>query len=192
MLYLVLGLVVFLGTHSLRLCGDARRDSLRTRLGEGRFKAAYSLLSVTGLLLVIYGFGLARETPEVLWTPPAGIRHLAFLLTLIAMVLLVAAYVPRNSIRARLHHPMVLSVKVWALAHLVANGTLAHLVLFGGFLLWSVLVFKASRQRDRALVIQYPAGELIPTAITASLGLLLWLVTLGWLHGILIGVRLIS
>jgi uncharacterized membrane protein len=87
---------------------------------------------------------------------------------------------------------MVLSVKVWALAHLVANGTLAHLVLFGGFLFWSVLVFKASRQRDRALDIQYPAGELIPTAITASLGLLLWLVTLGWLHGILIGVRLIA
>ena len=119
-------------------------------------------------------------------------RHLTFLLTLISMVLLVAAYVPRNSIRARLHHPMVLSVKVWALAHLLANGTLAHLVLFGGFLVWSVLVFRASRQRDRALETVYPAGQVIPTAITAVLGLLLWLVTFGWLHGILIGVRLMG
>ena len=79
-----------------------------------------------------------------------------------------------------------------ALAHLVANGTLAHLVLFGGFLLWSVLVFKASRQRDRALDVQYPAGALVPTAITAGLGLLLWLATLGWLHGMVIGVRLMG
>ena len=192
MLYLVLGLVVFLGTHSLRVGGDARRDALRARMGEGRFKVVYSLLSVAGFLLVIYGFGVARETPVLLWTPPAGMRHLTFLLTLISMVLLVAAYVPRNSIRARLHHPMVLSVKVWALAHLLANGTLAHLVLFGGFLVWSVLVFRASRQRDRALETVYPAGRVIPTAITAGLGLLLWLVTFGWLHGILIGVRLMG
>ena len=192
MLYLVLGLLVFLGTHSLRVGGDKRRDALRATLGETRFKIAYSLLSALGLFLVVYGFGVARETPVVLWTPPTGMRHLAFLLTLISMVFLVAAYVPRKSVRARLHHPMVLSVKVWALAHLLANGTLAHVVLFGGFLLWSVLVFRASRQRDRALEIQYPAGEKVPTAITVGLGLLLWLAILAWLHGMVIGVRLIA
>ncbi len=192
MVYLILGLVMFLGTHSLRIGGDVRREALRARLGEGRFKTAYSLLSVAGLLLVVYGFGVARETPVLLWTPPAGMRHLTFLLTLVAMVLLAAAYVPRNAIRARLHHPMVLSVKVWALAHLVSNGTLAHLVLFGAFLLWSVLAFRASRQRDRALDVQYPVGQAVPTAITVGVGLLLWLVMLGWLHGILIGVRLLA
>jgi hypothetical protein len=192
MLYLVLGLLVFLGTHSLRVRGDASRDALRARLGETRFKLVYSLLSALGLLLVVYGFGVARETPVVLWSPPAGMRHLAFLLMLVAMVLMVAAYVPRNSIRARLRHPMVLSVKVWALAHLLVNGTLAHLVLFGGFLLWSVMVFRASRQRDRALDIYYPPGETVATAITAGLGLLLCSVFVGWLHGILIGVRLIA
>jgi uncharacterized membrane protein len=183
MLYLVLGLLVFLGTHSLRVGGDARRDGLRATFGETGFKLAYSLLSAVGLFLVVYGFGVARETPVVLWTPPTGMRHLAFLLTLVSMVLLVAAYVPRNSIRARLHHPMVLSVKVWALA---------HVVLFGGFLLWSVLVFRASRQRDRALDIPYPAGEKLPTAITVGLGLLLWLAIFAWLHGMVIGVRLIA
>ena len=191
MVYLVLGLLVFLGTHSLRIGGDARRDAMRASLGEIRFKIGYSLLSLLGFCLLIYGFGVARETPLVLWTLPPGMRHLNFLLTLIAMVLVVAAYVPRNSIRARLRHPMVLSVKVWALAHLLVNGTLAHLVLFGGFLLWSVLVFRSSRQRDRALQTEYAAGEVVPTAITVGLGLLLWLLMAGWLHGILIGVRLL-
>lgn len=192
MAYLVLGLLVFLGTHSLRMGGDARRDALRLRFGEAKFKAAYALLSALGLVLVVYGFGLARETPVVLWTPPAGMRHGAFLLMLVSMVLLAASYVPGNAIRARLHHPMVLSVKVWALAHLLANGTVAHLVLFGGFLVWSVLIFRASRRRDKALVVQYPAGSLGATAVTVGIGLFLWVLLLVWLHGVLIGVRLIA
>jgi hypothetical protein len=192
MAYLVFGLLLFLGTHSLRVGGDVRRDALRERMGEARFKGLYSLLSAAGLALVVYGFSVARDTPTVLWTPPAGMRHLAFLLMLIAMVLIVAAYVPRNAIRARLHHPMVLSVKVWALAHLLANGTLAHVVVFGAFLLWSVLTFRASRQRDRAQALYYPPGETVPTLVTVGVGVLLWLVFLGWLHGILMGVRLMA
>jgi uncharacterized membrane protein len=87
---------------------------------------------------------------------------------------------------------MVLSVKVWALAHLLANGTVAHLVLFGGFLVWSVLIFRASRRRDKALVLQYPAGSLGATAVTVGIGLFLWVLLLVWLHGVLIGVRLIA
>jgi uncharacterized membrane protein len=192
MAYLIVGLLLFLGTHSLRVGGELRRDALRDRLGEIRFKGVYSLISVLGLFLVVYGFGVARDTPELLWTPPAGMRHLTFLLMLIAMVLMAAAYVPRNAIRARVHHPMVLSVKVWALAHLLSNGTVAHAVLFGGFLVWSVLVFRASRGRDRALQTNYAPGEIVPTALTVGLGLLLWLVFWGWLHGILIGVRLMA
>lgn len=192
MLLLILGLLVFLGTHSLRFGSDARRDALVARLGAGRFKGLYSALSAIGLVLTVLGFGMARETPVVLWAPPAGMRHLTFLLMLISMVLLAAAYVPRNAIRARLHHPMVLSVKVWALAHLICNGTLAHVVLFGAFLLWSVVLFRASRKRDTVLEVQYAAGETVPTLITVGLGVLIWLVLLGWLHGILIGVRLMG
>ncbi len=192
MLLLILGLLVFLGTHSLRFGSDVRRDALIARLGAGRFKGLYSVVSATGLVLVVLGFGMARETPVVLWMPPAGMRHLTFLLMLVSMVLLAAAYVPRNAIRARVHHPMVLSVKVWALAHLICNGTLAHVVMFGAFLLWSVVLFRASRRRDALLDVQYVGGETVPTLITVGVGVFAWLVLLGWLHGILIGVRLMG
>lgn len=192
MFFLVLGLLVFLGIHSLRVGSDVRRDALRNRFGEAGFKTAYAVLSAVGLGLVVYGFGLVRETPQLLWTPLAGLRHLNFLLMLVSMVLLVAAYVPENAIRSTLHHPMVLSVKVWALAHLLANGTLAHLVLFGGFLVWSVLVFRSSRQRDRMLVMHYPSGTMKATVLTVGIGVSLWFVVLAWLHGMLIGVRLLA
>jgi len=192
MVYLVVGLLLFLGTHSLGMGGGTRRDALRLHWGEAKFKAFYSLLSGLGLALVIYGFGVAREAPIVLWMPPAGMRHLAFLLMLVSMVLLAAAYVPGNAIRSRLHHPMVLSVKVWALAHLLANGTLAHVLLFGSFLAWSVFMFSASRRRDRAFAAQYAPGSMAATALTVGLGIALWAVLLGWLHGVLIGVRLIG
>jgi hypothetical protein len=192
MLLLILGLLVFLGTHSLRFGSDIRRSALIARLGAGPFKGVYSALSAIGLVLIVMGFGLAREAPVLLWVPPAGMWHLTFLLMLISMVLLAAAYVPRNAIRARVHHPMVLSVKVWALAHLICNGTLAHAVLFGAFLLWSVVLFKASRRRDVLLEVAYAPGETVPTLITVGVGVFVWLVLLGWLHGILIGVRLIA
>lgn len=192
MALLIFGLLVFLGTHALRFGGDARRDALIARLGAGRFEGLYSALSAIGLVLIVLGFGMARELPVLLWAPPAGMRHLTFLLMLVSMVLLAAAYVPRNAIRARLHHPMVLSVKVWALAHLICNGTLAHVVLFGAFLLWSVVLFRASRRRDALQEVQYAPGETVPTLITVGVGVLVWLVLLGWLHGILIGVRLIA
>ena len=192
MVFLIFGLLVFLGTHSLRVSGDGRRNALLSRWGEARYKTVYAVLSALGLGLVVYGFGLARDTPVVVWSPPVSSRHLAFVLMLVSMVLLVAAYVPANAIRSKLHHPMVLSVKVWALAHLLANGMLAHMVLFGGFLVWSVVHFRSSRRRDKLQAIVYPAGGARATAITLALGLCLWLVTLGWLHGVLIGVRLIG
>ena len=190
--FLIFGLIVFLGTHSLRVGGDARRSAWLLRWGETRYKAAYTFFSVFGLGMVVYGFGLARETPVVLWTPSVGARHVAFALMLVSMVLLAAAYVPGNLIRSKLHHPMVLSVKVWALAHLLANGMLAHVVLFGGFLVWSVVVFKASRQRDKTQNVVYAQGNVRFTVIALAFGLFLWAALLGWLHGALIGVRLVS
>jgi uncharacterized membrane protein len=161
----------------------------QARWGEGAWKGAYSLVSLLGLVLIVWGYGQARQQPTALWSSPVWTRHLAALLTVPAFVLLVAAYVPGNGIKAAVKHPMVLGVKVWALAHLIANNTLADLLLFGGFLLWAVLCFRAARQRDRALQTAYPAGTLAKSLLTLALGLLGWAVFAFWAHGALIGVR---
>ena len=189
MTYLIIGLVLFLGTHSLRIVANDWRTQTIARMGEKPFKGVYSLLSIAGFVLIVWGFGVARETPVMLWMPPKGMRHAASLLTLIAFVLLAAAYVPANAIKARFHHPMVLAVKTWALAHLLANGSLAHVVLFGSFLLWGVLCFIAARRRDRAQNTVYPAGSAKGTVTALVVGGAAWVVFALWLHGVLIGIR---
>ena len=186
---LILGLLLFLGVHSVRIFADGWRSRTIARLGEGPWKGLYTLLSLAGLALIVWGFGQARATPIVLWATPVWARHLAELLMLLSLVLLAAAYVPGNQIKARLHHPMVLGVKVWAGAHLLANNTLAELLLFGGFLAWAVLNFRAARQRDRATGVVYAAGKPGPTLGAVAAGLLAWAVLAFWAHGWLIGVQ---
>ena len=189
MTYLILGLMVFLGLHSIRIFADGWRSAQVKRLGEGAWKGIYSLLSLAGFALIVWGFGLARQQPVLLWMPPVGMRHVAGLLTLIAFVLLAAAYVPRNAFKARMHHPMLLAVKVWAFAHLLSNGRLADMVLFGAFLAWAVACFISARKRDRAAGRQYPAGTAGATAATLVIGIAAWAGFAFWLHATLIGVR---
>jgi uncharacterized membrane protein len=186
---LILGLLLFLGMHSTRIVAEGWRTRLIAQRGPLLWKGLYTLVSLLGLGLIVWGYGQARLTPQVLWASPLWTRHLAGLLMLVAMVLLVATYVPRNSLKARLHHPMVLAVKVWALAHLLANNTLADLLLFGAFLLWAVLDFRAARQRDRAAALRYPAGRAAGTAATLVLGVALWALLAFWGHALLFGVR---
>jgi uncharacterized membrane protein len=189
MTILILGLVLFLGVHSVRIVADDWRTATRARIGERAWKGMYSLASLLGLGLIIYGFGLARQDPVVVWNPPMFLRHLAILLVAIAIILLTASHVPRNSIKAKLHHPMVLGVKTWAFAHLLANGKLHDIVLFGAFLLWAVLDFRSSRKRDAAAGTVYPAGTGAATAVTVVVGLVAFAVFAFGLHGPLIGVR---
>ena len=189
MTYLVLGLFIFLGVHSVRIVADGWRTRTRARLGELPWKGLYALASLLGFALIVWGFGLARQQPLQLWSPPLAMRHLASLLTLISFVLLAAAYVPGNSIKARLHHPMVLAVTVWALAHLLSNGNLAHVLLFGSFLLWAIFDFSAARRRDRLAGTRYAVGTAGRTGITVALGVGGWIAFALWLHGLLIGVR---
>jgi uncharacterized membrane protein len=186
--YLVLGLVLFLGVHSVRIVADGWRTRTLARVGEMPWKGVYSLVSAAGLALIVWGYGLARQQPVVLWVPPLGMRHAAALLTLAAFVLLAAAYVPRNALKARLHHPMVLGVKVWALAHLLSNGNLADVLLFGSFLLWAVFSFRAARQRDRALGTTYRPGTAAGTGVAVAVGAAAWLGFAWWAHAWLIGV----
>ena len=186
---LVLGLLIFLGVHSVRIVAEPWRTRMLASRGEGTWKGLYSVLSVVGFVLIIWGYGAARQDPVALWTPMTWARHLASLLTLLAFVLLAAAYVPGNGIKARLHHPMVLGVKVWALSHLLANHTLADLLLFGGFLVWAVASFRAARRRDAVAGTVYPAGSAGRTAIAVVLGLVAWAVFAFWAHGAWIGIR---
>lgn len=189
MTILILGLIIFLGLHSVRIIAEDWRNATRARIGENTWKGLYSVISIIGFVLIVWGYGVAREAPVVIWTPPPFTRHIAALLAVIAFVFLTAAYVPRNGIKAKLHHPMTLGVKTWALAHLIANGTLHDILLFGAFLVWSVLLFSASRRRDRAAGTVYPAGSGGATALTIVAGIVAAVVFAGWLHAPLIGVR---
>jgi uncharacterized membrane protein len=186
---LILGLLMFLGVHSVRVVGDGWRTVQIARLGESLWKGAYSLAAAVGLALIIWGYHLAQAQPLVIWTPPSWLRYLGALLTAPAFVLLAAAYVPGNRIKAAVGHPMVAGVKLWAVAHLLANGTLAALLLFGAFLVWAVADFASARRRDRRAGKEYPAGTASGDAVVVVVGLVGWALFAFLLHGWLIGVR---
>ena len=189
MIVLILGLVILLGTHSVRIYADDWRESQISRLGENTWKGLFSLVSLVGLALIAIGFAQAKLAPIVLWFPPMGLRHLAGLITLVSFVLFVAAYLPGTRIKAKLGHPMVAGVKGWALAHLLANGNLADVLLFGSFLVWGVLDFSSARRRDRAAGTVYPAGTLNRDLTAVILGFIAWAIFAFYLHGWLFNVR---
>lgn len=187
---LVLGLLIFLGVHSTRIFANGTRTAFIAQRGPKAWNGLVTVLSLASFALLVWGFGQARQQPVVLWAaPPVWTRHVAALLTLISFVLVTAAYVPGNGIKAKLHHPMTLGVKVWAFAHLVANNTLADLLLFGGFLVWAIVLFATARRRDREAGKTYPPGHAGKTAVTVIAGSVLWAVFAFWAHGWLIGVR---
>jgi uncharacterized membrane protein len=188
MAILVLGLIIFLGLHSTRIFAESGREKAIARLGEGPWKGIYSLLSVIGFVLIVWGFAEARYTAPALYTPPAGARHLTITLMLIAMVLLVAYFFKQSHITAAVHHPMVWSVAVFGLAHLISNGSAADLVLFGAFLVWAAADLVSSYARDRRDGVVYPEPKWSATVGAIVLGLGLWAVLAFWLHYRLFGV----
>lgn len=189
MLVLVLGLVIFLSAHSVRVYAESWRTRQIARLGEKGWKGVYSVVSAVGLVSIVWGYGVARRAPDVLWVPPVWAAHLAGLLTLIAFILFVAAYVPANHFKAWVRHPMALSAALWAFAHLLANGTLNAVVLFGAFLVWGVVDYAAARRRDGVLGAVYPAGVLSRDLLAVFVGVVVWGLFVGWVHVWLIGVR---
>ncbi len=191
MTILIAGLILFFAVHSIRIFAEDRRSAWVARLGEGGYKGVYSVVSVAGLVLMVWGYGQARAAPIVLFDPPLWTRHLSALLMLFAFVMVTAAYMPRNRIKSTLKHPMVIGVKVWAAGHLLANGTLADLLLFGAFLVWAVLDFRAARARDRRehRVYSRARGTLANDTLTVVIGALVWAAFALYLHAWLIGVR---
>jgi uncharacterized membrane protein len=188
MTFLVAGIALFVGAHSVRLVAPDWRARFIATHGEKRWKALYSVLSLVGFVLIIYGFGLSRADPVFLWNPPVWTRHLALPLTLLTFILLAASHGPPNHIKQKLGHPMYAGVKLWALAHLLANGRLGDVLLFGTLLLWAIAGFAISRRRDRRAGITYPAGVARNTVVAVVMGSVIWAIFAFWLHRLLIGV----
>jgi uncharacterized membrane protein len=187
MAILIIGLVVFLGIHLLTTRRETRA-ALVGRFGEGGYKLAYSLVSAVGLVLVIVGFGAARDAgPPILWTPPEALRHLALLLNLPIFILFAAAYLP-GRIKSATKHPMLLAVKIWATAHLLANGDLASILLFGSFLAWAVIARIAAKRREAVEGVPIRAGPARNDVIAVVIGLVLYVLMVTWGHPHLIGV----
>lgn len=189
MAVLVLGLIIFLALHSLRIFAEDWRGQMIGRMGEKPWKGMMSVLSLASFVIIVVGYGMARQAPVTIWSPPFWMSHVVSLLMLPAFILLLAAYVSSNSIRSRLGHPMVISVKIWAASHLLANGNLADIVLFGGFLIWAVMSFRAARQRDRRDGVRRPPGQVLPTLVTIVFGALVWAWFILQGHAWLIGVQ---
>jgi uncharacterized membrane protein len=188
MTILIVGLLVFLGVHSVRIIADEWRSAQIARIGLNAWKGLYSLVSLAGFALIVWGYGLMRVAPAELWNPPTWMRYPASLLMLASFILLVAAYIPRNRLKTMVRHPMIIGVKVWTFAHLVTNGRLGDVVLFGAFLAWAVLDFRAARQRDRASRKTDAAGTWANAAIAVVIGVAGWVVFARYLHMSLIGV----
>jgi len=189
MTYLILGLILFLGVHSTRIVADGARTRAIERMGANAWKGLYALISLAGFALIVWGYGLSRAEGGFLWNPPVWTRHVTALLMLVSFILLAAAYVPGNSIKAAVGHPMAAGVKIWAFAHLLSNGRLGDIVLFGAFLVWAVASFTAARRRDRAAGVVYPSRGAMPTLAACGAGLALYLGFVFGLHMWLIGVR---
>lgn len=185
---MIIGLFVFLGIHLLPLLAPRWRERQIARLGEKPWKGLFALVALAGLVLLGWGFARARQLPLALYAPPPALRHGTALFTLVAFVLVAAAYVPRNHFKSALAQPMLLGVVVWASGHLLATGMLYDVVLFGAFLGWASLMALALRQRERLAGVRYAAGTLRGDALALAVGLAAWLIVAFWLHRWLIGV----
>ena len=189
MVVFLIGLVLFLGIHCVSIVAPAWRDAQLAQRGEATWKGLYSVVSVVGFALMIYGYGLARQSPVVLYSPPGFTRHLAMLLMLPVFPLLLAAYLP-GRISTAAKHPMLLAVKIWATAHLIANGTLVDVLLFGAFLAWAV-ADRISLKRRPARAVPGAPRRAMNDWIALGGGLVVYVVFVLWAHRWLIGVPLI-
>lgn len=187
MTILVVGLIIFLGIHSISIFAPAFRDGMAARLGARPWRGVYSLISLIGFALLIWGYGLARLEPVVLYNPPFWTRHVTAVLMLPVFPLFLAPYFP-GRIKAALKHPMLVAVKLWALAHLISNGMLADVVLFGGFLAWAVadrISYKHRTQRPLQGAPPAPRNDIIVVVV----GFVLYILFVLWLHQRLFGVQ---
>lgn len=187
MIYLILGLVIFLGVHSVEIFSPTFRSNAVARMGEGAYKGIYSLISIASFVLLVWGYGVARQDPILLYAPPVWMRHVTALLMLPVFPLFLAAYLP-GRIKTTLKHPMLVSIKLWAFAHLLSNGMLADLLLFGGFLAWAVADRISLKRRPVVRPVPGPPPLKYNDLVAVVGGLALYVIFVMWLHLKLIGV----
>lgn len=188
MIELIAGLVIFFAVHSVSIVNEPWRDRMVAQLGERTWQGVYSLLAIAGFVLMVRGYGIARLDPVVLYSPPLWLRHVAMLMLVPVFPLLLATYLP-GRIQAATRHPMLIATKLWAFAHLLANGMLADVLLFGCFLVWAVADRISMKRRIQRPVPGVPPAKL-NDIVAVLLGLVLYVVFVFWLHGWLIGVSL--
>jgi uncharacterized membrane protein len=183
----LIGLIIFLASHSSRVFAESWRNKMIDQIGEVKWKGLYTIISLLGFIVMVIGYGEARQNTIVLWQPNAFLIYISLALNLVAFIFLAGSSPSNNAIRLKLKHPMILGVKVWALAHLLSNGTLVDLILFGSFLIWAVLDFRSARKRP-ILVPEKAEISTKATVIAIASGVILWVVFIFGLHQYLIGV----
>jgi len=191
LLILIIGLVLFLGIHTLTTLRAARAAAI-ARLGEGGYKILYLVVSLAGIALIVWGFGVYRTTGWIdVWYPPKAMRHLALALMLPAVIMVVASYI-RGRIYTTLKHPMLAGVKLWALAHLLANGDLGSIILFGSVLAWAVYDRISLKRRADAGAPPIPVGGPLNDVIAVIVGLVVYLALVFAFHPLVIGVPVVG
>lgn len=183
---LLLGLVTFFAVHSVSIVNEPWRDQMVAKMGEWSWKGLYSLMAIVGFVLIVWGYGIARQDIAVVYLPPVWLRHAAILLLLPVFPLLLAAYLP-GRIQAITKHPMLFATMLWAVAHLLANGMLADVLLFGAFLTWAVADRISMKRRTQRPIPGAPPAK-ANDIIAVVVGLALYVVFVLWLHTWLIGV----
>jgi len=189
MITLIIGLLLFLGPHSVRIFAEDWRNRQIKQRGANVWSGIYSIISIIGFVLIVHGYSETRLNPTAIWVPPEWLKYIAAIVLLPTFVLLLAAYIPGTKIKALSGHPMSASVKLWGLAHLLANGNLGDIVLFGSFMMWAIFDYRASRQRDKKAGIKYPASGISRDIVVSAIGIGLWIAFVMFLHEWLIGVK---
>ena len=185
----ILGILIFLGVHSISIVNEPWRNKMADTLGELPWKGVYSLVATIGLVMLIYGYGSVRYDAVILYDPPAWLKHLSILVLLPVFPLLLAAYLP-GRIKSKSGHPMLLAVKIWAFAHLLANGSLADVLLFGSFLGWAVWNRVSQKNRQVRPIPGAPPSR-VNDLIAFVVGLGLYFGFIFWLHQMLFGVSVL-
>lgn len=184
---MILGLVLFPGVHLLTTRRELRASIVKA-MGEGAYKIIYSLVSIAGLVLIIWGFGHYRAAGMIpVWTPPTAFKHITVALMLPAVILVVASYI-RGRIYTTLKHPMLAGVKLWAFAHLLANGDLGSIILFGSFLGWAVYDRISLKHRTDAGAPPIPVGGTTNDLIAIAVGVIAYVALAFAFHPVVIGV----